>query len=238
MNYQFKINEFEGPLDLLLHLVKENKMDIYELNTTEIINQYLNYIHTMKDLNIDIASEYLVMASELVHLKSKLLLNLNEEDEEEFELNTEEDLKNKLLEYQKYKSLSDDFRLLEQKRGEVYTKLPENLNSFKEQNIDISNTMNINSLLEAFMEFLKRAEYNKPLNTKIAKKEYSVSDRIFSIRNILKQKKKLKFIELFDIMSKEYIVVTFLSVLEMTKNNEIIIKQSKNFDDIFIEEKE
>ena len=97
MNYKVSINDFEGPLDLLLHLVKEMKMDIYEINTGVIIEEYLKYIHGLQELNIDIASEFLVMASELVHLKSKMLIgkSLEEEKEEsEFQIESEEDLKN------------------------------------------------------------------------------------------------------------------------------------------------
>ena len=106
MTYNFCINDFEGPLDLLLHLVKESKMDIYEIKVHEIIEQYLNYLHEQEEQNIDIASEYLVMASELIHLKSKLLVNRHDdevEESDEFSINSEEDLRNKLLEYEKYK---------------------------------------------------------------------------------------------------------------------------------------
>ena len=92
MTYNFCINDFEGPLDLLLHLVKESKMDIYEINIRMIIEQYLEYIHSLKEKNIDIASEYLVMASELVHLKSKMLINKEETEEEsdEYNINSED----------------------------------------------------------------------------------------------------------------------------------------------------
>ena len=108
MNYNFCINDFEGPLDLLLHLVKESKMDIYEINISTIIEQYLEFIHSLKEKNIDVASEYLVMASELVHLKSKLLINKEEteDSDEEFSINSEEDLKEKIIEYEKYKQIS------------------------------------------------------------------------------------------------------------------------------------
>ena len=102
MNYNFCINDFEGPLDLLLHLVKESKMDIYEINIHDIINQYLEFIHNLEEENIDIASEYLVMAAELIHLKSKLLVNRkDDEEDEEFTINSEEDLRNKIVEYEK-----------------------------------------------------------------------------------------------------------------------------------------
>ena len=98
------INDFEGPLDLLLHLVKTAKMNIYDIDTTYIIDKYLEFINTIDQNDLDNSSEYLVMASELIHLKSRLLLNLDDDDDnEEYTINSEEDLKNKLLEYEKYK---------------------------------------------------------------------------------------------------------------------------------------
>jgi len=98
MTYNFCINDFEGPLDLLLHLIRSNQMDIYNINVESITKQYVDFINNSKDMNMDIASEYLVMASELIHLKSKLLLHKDdtvEEDDENFEINSEEDLRNK-----------------------------------------------------------------------------------------------------------------------------------------------
>ena len=118
MNYQFYINDFEGPLDLLLHLVKQSKMDIYEINLHDLINQYLKYINDMENLNIDIASEYLVMAAELVHLKSKMLIHKEDDEddtESEFGIQTEEDLRQKILEYDKIKELTSSFKELEEK---------------------------------------------------------------------------------------------------------------------------
>ena len=99
MTYNFCINDFEGPLDLLLHLIRSSKMDIYDINIESITKQYLSFIEDAKDLSVDDASEYLVMAAELIHLKSKILLNKKsdvEEDDEGYELNSEEDLRNKL----------------------------------------------------------------------------------------------------------------------------------------------
>ena len=235
MNYNFYINDFEGPLDLLLHLVKKSKMDIYEINTTEIINQYLEFIQAQENLNIDIASEYLVMASELVHLKSKLLINASYEDEEsEFEIQSEEDLKNKLSEYEKYKNLTENFRELEEKRGEVFTKLPESLTEYSET-IKINHNLTINDLLNAFLEWESRHQLDKPLKTKITKRETSVEERILNIRNVLKKKKKINFLELFEEYSKEHVVLTLLGLLNMSNNNEIDIIQKGNFSPIMIE---
>ncbi len=238
MTYNFCVSDFEGPLDLLLHMVKESKMDIYEINISDIINQYLDFIHSLEEKNIDIASEYLVMASELIHLKSKLLVNRKDEEqntEDEFSFSSEEDLRNKLLEYEKYKLLTQSFHELEEKRGEVYTKLPESLKEYIEETGIQKGEFDISDLFEAYKMFIERQRLSKPLNTKITKKELSVDDKIKDIRNILSTRRRVNFIELFTEVTKENIVVTFLSILEMTKNNEIQLTQEDNFSPIMIE---
>ena len=236
MTYNFNINDFEGPLDLLLHLIKINKMEIQDINVESITNQYMNFINKMKEESIDVASSYLVMASELVHLKSKIILNQKEDNDEEYELNTEEDLKNKLLEYEKIKRVTDTFKDLELNRGEVYTKLPSSLNEYK-KDVPLDTNITLEDLLEAFEAFLNREKLKKPINTRITKKELSVDDRVKSIRKIFEKKKTINFTELFDELTKPYIIVTFLSILEMSKNNEISIKQDNNFSEIILEKK-
>ncbi len=237
MAYNFTTADFEGPLDLLLHLVKEAKVDIYEINIHEIINQYLDFIHSLEEKNIDIASEYLVMAAELIHLKSKLLINRKDEQQEddEFSFNSEEDLKNKLIEYEKYKQITNSFRDLEEKRSEVYTKLPESLSEYIESNGIAKGELDIGDLFNAYKLFIERQKLAKPLNTKITKKELSVDDKIKDIRTILAKRNKVNFIELFNEITKENIVVTFLSILEMSKNNEITLTQEATFSPIMIE---
>ena len=236
-NFTLTINDFSGPLDLLLHLIKESKMDIYTLKIEEITKQYIDYIESMKKLNIDIASEYLVMASSLVHIKSKMLVNEKDNDEEETdEIKTEEELKRRLLEYEEYKKVCDDFKNLESKRQEVHTKIPESLYEYRED-VELNTDTTIDDLVKAFEEFLKRKKFEKPLDTKITHIELSITKRTSEIRSILKTKKKVDFFELFEVINKPFVVVTFLSILEMTKNNEINIKQSKNFDKITIEMK-
>ena len=235
MIYNFTINDFEGPLDLLIHLIKINKMEIENVNLNSITTQYLEFINTMKDESIDVASEYLVMASELVHLKSKMLINIDDDkNDDEYELNSEEDLKEKLLEYEKIKNITNTFKDLESSRNEVYTKIPTNLNDYK-KDVPLDNSITLDDLLNAFNVFLEREKLKKPINTKITKKELSVGDRIKGIRNIFKNKKIVSFVELFDNFSKPYIIVTFLSILEMSKNEEIKIIQKDNFSDIVLE---
>ena len=173
MTYNFCINDFEGPLDLLLHLIRSSKMDIYDINIESITKQYLSFIEDAKDLSVDDASEYLVMAAELIHLKSKILLNKKsdvEEDDEGYELNSEEDLRNKLLEYEKVKELTSTFHELEDKRSNFFTKLPSDLKEYKTEDTSLDPEIDLDDLINAFELFLERQKLNKPLNTKITKK--------------------------------------------------------------------
>lgn len=238
MDYQFSINDFEGPLDLLLHLVKTSKMNIYDIDIKLIIDEYLKFIESEKNKNIDIASSYLVMASELIHLKSKMLVNdqeLEETSEEEFSITSEEDLKRKILEYEKYKKISENLIELENKRNNFYTKSPMNLEEFiDKENINFGD-ISLNDLVEALKKFKEREKTNKPLHTKVTRKEYSIERRINDIRKILQVRDKVEFLELFNEPTKDFIIVTFLSVLTMSKNDEIILTQENNFAPILIE---
>ncbi len=232
------INDFEGPLDLLLHLVKTAKMDIYEIDTKYIIDKYLEFIKSIPSDDLDNASEYLVMASELIHLKSRLLLNLkddNNNDEDEYSINSEEDLKNKLLEYEKYQNLTSVFKELEEKRSEIYTKLPENLSEYVDKKEILEGNMDAELLKDALVELQKRMNYQKPVNTKITRKEISVEDRKEYIRKYLSKRKNVKFTDLFEEYTKDLIVATFLSILDMCKQKEITLKQDSNFGEIYIE---
>ena len=230
------IGDFEGPLDLLLHLIKKSKMEIFDINICEITNQYIKFIDEMSELNLDVASEYLVMAAELIEMKSrKLLPKMYESEEEVEEENPEEVLKKRLIEYKKYKESTDVFRNLEANRSSYYTKAPESLKQYSLEKLENDGSVGVFDLLDAFQKLLERQQLNKPVNTKIARKELSVKERIVKIRDILSVKKKVNFIELFDDFSKSYVVVTFLSVLEMAKAKEIIIKQDNNFSDIYLE---
>ena len=157
------------------------------------------------------------------------------ENEEEYSIKDEEDLRNKLIEYERYKNMTETFKKLEDKRSDYYTKLPENLNNFIEDDNVVNSEISIEELLKAFLEMQQRVSFNKPINTKITKKEFSVKERIIQIRNLLKNKKRIEFTELFDIITKENVVVTFLSLLDMSKNKEVMIKQDKVFGVIVIE---
>lgn len=230
----FKINEFEGPLDLLLHLIKESKMNIMDIEIEKITEQYINYLNLQEEMNLEVASEYLVMASELIELKSKMLLPNPKNDEGEEE-DPREELVNRLLEYQAYKEITKVLHDKENLRREIYTKSPENIRNYVEENVSITSDVTLDDLVDAFKKFLERKKDNKPLQTKITVNEITVSSRRYEIRNILKQKRKISFFELFPIVSKEYVIATFLAVLEMAKNKELTISQNDTFDDIICE---
>ena len=238
MTYKFTVNDFEGPLDLLLHLIRSSKMDIYDINIESITKQYLDFINSSKEMNMDIAADYLVMAAELIHLKSRTLLHKDDEEEsDEYELQSADDLRDRLLEYQQMKEVTSTFKELEDRRSEFYTKLPSDLSEYREEGITNPGNVSVDDLVNALKLFLEREKLNKPLNTKVTKRELSVGDRTIQIRSILKKQKKCEFTSLFDQVTKPYIVVTFLSILNMSKNNEIQITQDKNFGSIYLEMK-
>ena len=238
MDYSIKINEFEGPLDLLLHLIKQSNIDIYDIEISKITKQYLDYINQMEKMNLNVASEYLIMAAELIEMKSSSLLPKKEVVEDDYEEDNREKLINRLLEYEQYKNITEKLKYLESGRKEIFTKLPSELDDYREEVTYSEKQLDLSVLINAFNDFLKRKDNEKPLNTKITNKEYSVDRRNVEIKNILKKRKRIDFFELFETNDKDYIVVTFLSILDLAKKQEIIITQENNFNNIIITEKE
>ena len=234
----FNINDFSGPLDLLLHMVKKHEVDIYEVDLKIIIDEYIDFINNTDKNNLDKMSEYLIMASELIHLKSKLLLGFDDdEDDDSYEINSEDDLRKRLIEFEKYQLVGSELRNLETNRQDYFTKVPESIHEYIPEDQFCHLDVDLKDLIKAFLEMQKRAEYKKPLKTKIARKELSINDKTNFIRKILSEKSKVEFTDLFNEFNKEELVVTLLSILEMSKNNEVLLSQTRNFSKIFIEVK-
>jgi len=232
--YEVTIENFQGPLDLLLHLIKESKMDIFNIKLEIIIDEYLKFIKKMQEMNLDVASCYLVMSCELLEIKSKMLLPKTEE--EEVEEDPKERLINRLIEYQKYKEQVDNFKELERERNTYFTKIPSNLEEYKNENTKIVlNDVSLDDLVVAFQNFLDRKKEDEPINTKITKKELSVDEKMIEIKNRFKNNKKISFLSLFEINDRPNIVVTFLAILELAKKGDIRIVQENNFDEIMCE---
>jgi segregation and condensation protein A len=242
VQYNVKIDAFEGPLDLLLHLINRYEIDIYNIPVSEITGQYMEYIHAMQELQLDIASEYLVMAATLLAIKSKMLLPKHEEellDEEISDLaeDPREELMHRLLEYKKYKEAAHELKKREEDRSLLFTKPPSDMSAYASE-LEIEKRpldVTVYDMLGALSKLLRRKKLQKPLHTKVARQEIPIERRMEEILGELQKTKTRKsFFDLFPYYDREHIVVTFLAILELMKKDLIIIEQERNFADIFI----
>ncbi len=234
--YLIKIDKFEGPLDLLIYLIEKNKMDIYDINLTEITEQYIEYLNQMDKLNLEIASEFLVMASSLLYLKSKKLLPKQEEETEEL---TEEELIRRIIEYKKYKEMSAKFKenyLIYSKR---ITKNPENITLPKKQ-LEKKYTSEI--IPNIYKDLLNRTSQRLNQNAKNIDKialvdNYTVASKVKEMLKVLVKQRKFVFNKMFSIKQKDKqeVVTAFSGLLELSRRNKIKTNQEKTFGDIYVE---
>ncbi|MDK4254768.1 Segregation and condensation protein A [Bacillus velezensis] len=241
VEYQVKIDTFEGPLDLLLHLINRLEIDIYDIPVATITEQYLLYVHTMQELELDVASEYLVMAATLLSIKSRMLLPKQEEELFEDEMLEEEDprdeLIEKLIEYRKYKTAAKDLKEREEERQKSFTKPPSDLSEYAKEIKQTEQKLSVTvyDMIGAFQKVLQRKKITRPKETTITRQEIPIEDRMNEIVKSLKAAgRRINFTELFPSRQKDHLVVTFLAVLELMKNQQIIIEQEENFSDIYI----
>lgn len=239
-----KLEVFEGPLDLLLHLIDKNKIDIYDIPIVTVTDQYLEYVNGMEREDLNIVSEFLVMAATLIDIKSKMLLpkQVNEDGEEE---DPRDELVNKLLEYKMYKYMSLELRDRELDAGRYLYKrptVPDEVLKY-EAPIDLDAMLGDVTLLklnEIFKAVMKRQEDKvDPIRSRfgnIEKEEVSLTDKIDYVRKYAKEHRRFSFKQLLlKQSSRMHVIVSFLAVLEMMKTGEIIISQENIFDDILIE---
>ncbi|GAA0364256.1 segregation and condensation protein A [Bacillus horti] len=244
-----KVSTFEGPLDLLLHLIDKAEVDIYEISVAEITDQYMQYILQMQQMELDIASEFLVMASRLLAMKSRMLLPKKEElepmlDEDYEELDPREELILRLIEYKKFKDVAFKLREKETVRSQIYTRPAEDIASMvtlEPEEVNPVANVSLFDLLDAFEALLE--ERKKPNFTKVDRDEISIDDRMTEIRQLIQDQGRVRFSELFrGQWSKDRLIVTFLALLELMKKKHIFCNQSALFGDIIIshyaEEKE
>ncbi|GAE35841.1 segregation/condensation protein A [Halalkalibacter akibai] len=241
--YSVKIDLFEGPLDLLLHLINEAEVDIYDIPVAVITDQYLEYIHAMQELELDVASEYLVMAATLLAIKSKMLLPKQEEELFDDDWHVEEEdprdeLIFKLVEYRKYKEAATELKEKEQERSLVHTRPPFDLDPYisDEDRRDLAiQGVSLFDMLSAYQRLLKRKELKAPRMTTVKSQEYSIEDRMQEIVLELENLNgHCKFTDLFPDQNRWHIVVSFLAILELMKTKTIRCEQTTNFSDIMI----
>ena len=244
MEYCIKINEFEGPLDLLLHLIEKNKFNIFDIPIVEITEQYLAYVNEMQEANLDVMSEFLVMAATLISIKAKMLLPREEEEEEEEE-DPRAELVRRLLEYKMYKYASYELRDMELDAERSFYKdatIPKEVLEYKEEvdPAEVVGDVTLAMLNDIFNQVMKRTvERVDPIRSKfgtIEKEEVRIEDKMDEIRNNIRGLKGINFRTLLEVQaSKINVIVTFMAILELRKVGDIVIRQDELFGDIIID---
>lgn len=243
MGIPVKLDNFEGPLDLLLHLIEKNKVDIYDIPIVLITEQYLEYVSNMRTKDMDIMSEFLVMAATLVRIKSKMLLPKEEKEEEEEE-DPRQELVERLLEYKMYKYASFELKDRQYDAARVFYKepsIPEEIKNYKED-IDYDELLSdvtLSKLQDIFDSVMqKQIDKIDPIRSKfgeIEKEEINIEDQMIFVEEYAMRHGTFRFRKLLENGSgKGYVIVTFLSVLELMKTGMLCIEQKKLFDDILI----
>lgn len=237
MEYNIVLKTYEGPMDLLLDLIKENEIDIYDIPIFKITEEFLAYIESMKKLNLTLTSDFILMASTLLEIKSKMLLPKKEDLDEEGEVEEDprQDLVESLLEYKKYKEASEILKIQEEYEAKSFYKLKTEIFSMSEG--DFLKDSNVDKLSLAFYNILKRYKDKEVVG--IEREYFKVEDAARKIKFALKKNKQIKFSELLvDIVYKVDVITYFLGMLELIKNERIYANQSDNFADILIKERE
>ncbi len=232
MTYKVQLPVFEGPLDLLLYLIKKDEINIYDIPISKITEQYLEYLEMMKLLDLDIAGEFIVMAATLMQIKSRMLLP---EDKAEEELKEEQDpreeLVRRLIEYKKFKEVASELKGLHQKQKDAFTRNPGLPKPEPGEKDDTYFEASLFDLITAFSKVLK--DVPKEAFHKVVKDEFTVSDKIHDVLHYLTEKPKLYFSELFKkARNKHEIVSIFLALLELVKLKEVVVVQSAPFAEI------
>lgn len=234
--YAIKIENFEGPLDLLCHLIDKNKMNINDIRLSEITDQYIEYINKMEEMNLEVTSEFLIMASTLIYLKSKSLLPKQNEEEEEI---SEEELLRRIIEYKKYKEITKTLRAMYEKNATRLYKLPDQIQLPKQK---LEREYDKSTIVEAYENIVKinteKVNENASNIEKIAiTDKYTVASKVKEILKELVNRPKFIFNALFSLnkCEKEEVVTAFSGLLELSRRNKVITNQDRIFGDISVE---
>ena len=245
MDINIKLDAFEGPMELLLHLISKNKMNIYDIPIAELTDQYLSCIDTLDPNSMESMSEFLVMAATLIEIKSRMLLPRPEDDEEEEEGDPREALVNRLIEYKRFKEMAGELDERQKDAGYSYYKLPDKelidkIRKDVPKSIDdILYGADMDMLMDAFKEVLRRREVRtdkvRAGFNSVTREIFTIEDKIKHITNLLTLNSRITFRSVFRRKaSKNEIVVTFLAMLELIKIKKIYIQQDHLFDEIVI----
>ncbi len=235
MSYKLRLEVFEGPLDLLLYLIKKNDIDIKDIPIVEVTEQYMEYIDMMKMLDLDIVGDFLVMAATLIQIKSKMLLPPEVSEEDEEEIDPRDELARRLLEYKRFKEIANTLEEHEIHRKDYFPRIldEESLDQIKKDSKEVIFEANLFDLINAFSEALKRTP--EEIIHEIVQEEFTVEDKIHYILHELINTEELCVNRLFEkCRSKPEIIVSFIAVLELIRLKEIKVSQKDIFGDINI----
>ncbi|KGX92213.1 segregation and condensation protein A [Pontibacillus halophilus JSM 076056 = DSM 19796] len=239
-SYTVKLDSFEGPLDLLLHLINRYEIDIYDIPVKTITEQYMAYVRTMQELELNIASEYLVMAATLLAMKSGMLLPNQEievEDDEYEEEDPREQLMNQLLQYRKYKEAAQTLKERENDTHQIFTRPAQSLDEYRTKEEDglTQGEVTVYDMIGAMKNMLKRKQWDQPLEARVERQEIPISERMEEVLTKVRGAKSgIHFTELFPVPTRSHVVVTFIAILELMKNRSIYCEQQHHFEDIVI----
>lgn len=229
--YKIKLDAFEGPMDLLMHLIDKNKIDIYDIPIATLTQQYMDHLDKFKEFNIEIASEFLVMAATLLQIKSRMMLPKPPKEEEGEEDDPRRELVQRLLEYRRFKQVSSVLSEMAQTQERFYAREPL---SIPVQHLPPEN-LSMGLLLEAFRTVLEVKEELKIPDVLVTPEEYSIQDKMEDIMSLLNRANgKLLFSEAFRSGTRTELIVTFLALLELIKLKTIAVKQQRAFAEIYI----
>lgn len=243
MGYSIVLESFEGPMDLLYHLIEKNKVDLYDIPIAEVTDQYIEYIDAMEDLNLDVTSEFILMASTLLEIKSKMLLPKHKTEEEEED--PREDLVKKLIEYKRYKLASTELKERNQIYNKVYYRLKEEFiveeEEFSPENLDID------MLLESYRRVVLKYEEKQKRNreeefeerefSRVQRDDITIEEGMNLVFDLLKGDVKLNLEEIFERsgkMSKNKVVTVFIALLELIKRKRVKFTQDSPFEEVVL----
>ena len=242
MELQIKIHNFQGPFDLLLHLIKKNQLDIYNIKISEITGQYMEYIENLKEMDLEVTSEFIVIASTLLQIKSRELLpKMQEEKEDDLsEENPEKILLDKLIEYKKFKNAASYLKGRLEKGFTVYSKKPEIIEKKEEEDKDIFINITILELYNLYNELITnykdKINLNNTIPDKIELDEFKIEDKMEYLKNKIIENKNLSFSQISKMCScKGEVIVTFLALLELIRIKIVKVVQEGNFKEIYLE---
>lgn len=235
MSYEVKLSIYEGPLDLLLHLIKRLEIDIYDIPMKELTSQYVEHIETMSILQLDELGEYLVLAATLIEIKSKMLLPVHEELEEvvEEEEDPRESLVERLLRYEQYKKAALQLEASYEEERKHYAKFPTVVEAVEEEE-----AFNVFDLVKAFQKMLKKQVKQEPKKARVGRSSVTVEEAVTQVLSALdRHDGACRFDELFETYDRSQLVMTFFAILHLMRDGQVRATQQHNFDEVYIEKR-